>query len=58
MNEIYRLLVNVHEIVKANNLYLSSLEARIAELEKRMTIDLPESSGPDASGAENQTNIQ
>ncbi len=58
MNEIYELLMNVHEIVKANNLFLQSfetrfseLETRFAELEKKMTIDTKKSE-PSAAGAE------
>lgn len=51
MNEIYELLLNTQEIAKANNLFLQSLEARIAELEKKMTID-KKNAEPTAAGAD------
>ena len=53
MNEIYKLLVNVQEIVKANNMFLNALEQRIAEIERNLTI---ETSGPDVPGTENVEN--
>ena len=53
MNEIYKLLVNVHEIVKANNMFLNAIEQRLAEIEKKLTI---ETSGPDVPGTENVEN--
>ena len=53
MNEIYKLLVNVQEIVKANNMFLNALEQRIAEIERKLTI---ETSGPDVPGTENAEN--
>lgn len=54
MNEIYELLLNVQEIAKANNLFLQSFEARLTELEKKMTIDTKKAE-PVASGAEPET---
>lgn len=58
MNEIYKLLLNVQEIVKANNLFLQSFEQRIDAMEQRigimerfMVIDVP-TSEPNAAGAE------
>lgn len=51
MNEIYELLLNIQEIAKANNLFLQSFEARLSELEKKMTIDTKKSE-PTAAGAE------
>lgn len=58
MNEIYKLLLNVQEIVKANNLFLQSFEQRIDAMEQRigimersMVIDAP-TSEPNAAGAE------
>ncbi len=51
MNEIYELLLNIQEIAKANNLFLQSFEARLTELEKKMTIDTKKSE-PTAAGAE------
>ena len=53
MNEIYKLLVNVQEIVKAINMFLNAIEQRLAEIEKTLTI---ETSGPDAPGTENVEN--
>ena len=53
MNEIYKLLVNVQEIVKANNMFLNAIEQRLAEIEKKLTI---ETSGPDVPGTENTDN--
>ena len=50
MNEIYKLLLNVQEIAKANNMFLNALEQRIAEIERKLTI---ETSGPDVPGTEN-----
>ena len=35
MNELYKLLQNVQEIVKANNMFLQSFEQRIAAMEQR-----------------------
>lgn len=58
MNEIYKLLLNVQEIVKANNLFLQSFEQRIDAMEQRigimersMVIDVS-TSEPNAAGAE------
>lgn len=51
MNEIYELLLNIQEIAKANNLFLQTFEARLAELEKKMTIDTKKAE-PVASGEE------
>lgn len=58
MNEIYKLLLNVQEIVKANNLFLQSFEQRIDAMEQRigimersMVIDV-HTSEPNAAGAE------
>ena len=53
MNEIYKLLLNVQEIAKANNIFLSALEQRMAEIERKLTI---ETSGPDVPGTENTEN--
>lgn len=53
MNEIYKLLVNVQEIVKANNMFLNTIEQRLAEIEKKLTI---ETSEPDVPGTENMEN--
>ena len=60
MNEIYKLLLNVQEIAKANNMFLSAmeqkfeeLEQRMAEIERKLTI---ETSGPDVPGTENVEN--
>ena len=53
MNERYKLLVNVHEIVKANNMCLNAIEQRLAEIEKKLTI---ETSGPDVPGTETVEN--
>ena len=36
MNELYKLLQNVQEIVKANNMFLQSFEQRIAAMEQRI----------------------
>lgn len=59
MNEIYKLLLNVQEIVKANNLFLQSFEQRINVMEQRigimersMVIDALPQSEPTATGAE------
>lgn len=51
MNEIYELLLNIQEIVKANNLFLQSFEARLVELEKKITIDTKKDE-PTAAGSE------
>lgn len=39
MNEIYQLLQNVHEIVRANNLFLENIEQRLMSIEAKMTIE-------------------
>ena len=54
MNEIYKLLVNIHEIVKANNMFLTEMEQRLTAIEQKGT--LGESSGPDVPGTENVEN--
>lgn len=58
MNELYKILVNIQEIVKANNLFLQSFEVRISEMEKRISeieksviLDI-QASEPIAAGAE------
>ena len=53
MNEIYKILVNLLEIGKANNMFLNAIEQRLAEIEKKLTI---ETSGPDVPGTENAEN--
>ena len=53
MNEIYKLLLNVQERAKANNMFLNALEQRIAEIERKLTIEI---SGPDVPGTENVEN--
>ncbi len=57
MNEIYKLLQNIQEIVRANNLFLESLEKRMQAIEaalvrfdKTLTLDLT----PETSGADNE----
>lgn len=60
MNEIYKLLVNLLEIGKANNMFLNTFEpilseilTRLDNIEKKLTI---ETSGPDVPGTENVEN--
>lgn len=36
MNEIYKLLQNIHEIVKANNMFLQNFEQRFMAVEKSL----------------------
>lgn len=36
MNELYKLILNVQEIVKANNMFLQSFEQRIAAMEQKI----------------------
>jgi hypothetical protein len=57
MNELYKLLQNIHEIAIANNRFLQSFEERMQRIEVKMqdiegqlSIDI--SSVPDAPGAE------
>lgn len=52
MNEIYKIMVNILDIVKANNLFLADMEKRIEEIEKSLTFEIPTESEPDAPGAE------
>ena len=54
MNEIYKLLQNVQEIARANNLFLQMLEQRIASMEAAVKIDISE---PNATGTEVDTQI-
>ena len=54
MNEIYKLLVNIHEIVKADNMFLTDMEQRLVAIEQKVTIE--ETSGPDVPGTENVEN--
>ena len=54
MNEIYKLLVNIHEIVKANNMFLTEMEQRLTAIEQKVTIE--ETSGPYVPGTENVEN--
>ena len=54
MNEIYKLLVNIHEIVKANNMFLTEMEQRLVAIEQKVTIE--ETSGPGVPGTENVEN--
>ncbi len=56
MNEIYKLLMNIHEIVKANNLFLQSFETLIAELDKKMTIDTQKSEPSDVGAETSEVN--
>lgn len=57
MNEIYKLLQNIHAIVIANNQFLQSFEQRIDRLEQRIAlleaavVITPEAE-PDAAGAD------
>lgn len=54
MNEIYKLLQNVQEIAKANNLFLQAVEKRLQNIEAMLSIDKePE---PTAVGAEKDKN--
>lgn len=50
MNELYQLLVNIQEIVKANNIFLNAIEEHLNAIEKKLTID---TSGPNIPGTEN-----
>lgn len=57
MNEIYKLLQNIQDIVRANNLFLESLEKRMeaielamAKFDKTLTLDLT----PETVGAEDE----
>lgn len=52
MNELYKVLLNVLEIVKANNLFLVSVEKRLEAIEKSLTFEPPQSE-PTVSGADN-----
>lgn len=58
MNELYKLLVNIQEIAKANNMFLQSIDQRISTLESELSaikeslvLDL-QPSEPTATGAE------
>lgn len=51
MNELYKVLLNVLEIAKANNMFLASIEKRIDAIEKSLTFEPPQSE-PTASGAD------
>lgn len=42
MNELYKIILNLLEIAKANNMFLASLEKRIESIEKSLTFELPE----------------
>ena len=53
MNEIYKLRLNFQKLAKANNMFLNALEQRIADIERKLTI---ETSGPDVPGTENTEN--
>lgn len=54
MNEIYKVIVNVLDIVKANNLFLVELERRIDAIEKSLVFEIPNESEPDVPGADEQ----
>lgn len=54
MNEIYKIMVNILDIVKANNLFLADMKKRIEAIEKSLTFEIPTESEPDASGAETE----
>ena len=54
MNEIYKLLVNIHEIVKANNMFLTEMGRRLTAMEQKVTRE--ETSGPGGPGTENVEN--
>lgn len=58
MNELYKLLVNIQEIAKANNMFLQGIDQRISTLESELSaikeslvLDL-QPSEPTAAGAE------
>lgn len=38
MNEIYKLLLNVQEIAKANNMFLMAFEQRITAMEQKIAV--------------------
>lgn len=52
MNELYKVLLNILEIVKANNIFLVSVEKRLDAIEKSLTFEPPQSE-PIASGTDN-----
>lgn len=54
MNEFYKILVNILDVVKANNMFLADLEKRIEAIEKSLTFEIPKESEPDAPGAEEE----
>ena len=54
MQKVSKLLVNIHEIVKANNMFLTEIEQRLTAIEQKVTIE--ETSGPDVPGTENVEN--
>lgn len=61
MNELYKLILNVQEIAKANNLFLQSfeqhiaaMEQKIAAMEKTMVLEIPESEPYTPGAEENQ----
>lgn len=54
MNELYKIILNLLEIAKANNMFLESLEKRVEAIEKSLTFEIPQqqTSEPTVSGAE------
>lgn len=52
MNEIYKIVANILEVVKANNLFLADFEKRLEQLEKSLTVEIEKESEPDVPGAE------
>lgn len=59
MNEIYKLLQNVQEIARANNLFLQTFEARMQTLEASikamegsLVLNIESDSEPQTAGAE------
>lgn len=59
MNELYKLLLNLQDIAKANNLFMQAFEARfkaiedaIDRIERSLVINTIDTSEPTATGAE------
>ena len=54
MNELYKLLQNIQQIVIANNQFAQSIEARIKTIEDALTLNI----APNADGADSVGEIQ
>lgn len=54
MNELYKLLQNIQQIVIANNQFAQAMEARIKNIEEALTLNI----APNADGADSVGEIQ